>query len=75
MLNFNNKLLKLVKLAIKLIQKLIFTIGKIELTYYESQKKVENLSMSKVDLSEVLEKLEKLQDKLGADKKKVGKSE
>ena len=68
MLNFNNKLLKLIKLAIKLIQKLIFTINKIESTYKASQEKVENLSMSKVDLSETLEKLEKLQDKLGAKK-------
>jgi len=68
MLNFNNKLLKLIKLAIKLIQKLVFTINKIEQTYVESQKKVENLSMSKVDLNETLEKLQKLQDKFGAKK-------
>lgn len=66
MLNFNNKLLKLINLAIKLIQKLIFTIGKIEATYIDSQSKVENLSMSKTDLSETVEKLEKLKTKLGA---------
>lgn len=67
MLNFNNKLLKLIKLAIKLIQKLVFTINKIETTYKEQQSKVEHLSMSKLDLTETLEKLEKLKDKFGAE--------
>ena len=66
MLNFNNKLLKLIKLAIKLIQKLIFTINKIETTYKASQEKLENLSTSKIELTETLQKLEKLQSKLGA---------
>ena len=61
MFNFNNKLLKLVKLAIKLTNKLIFTIGKIETTYNEAQSKVEHLSTSKVDLSEALQALEKVQ--------------
>ena len=74
MLNFNNKLLKLIKLAIKLIKKLIFVIGKIELTYLESQKKVENLSMSKTDLSDILIKLEKLEQKFGS-KPKAGVDE
>ena len=69
MLNFNNKLLKLIKLAIKLIQKLVFTIGKIETTYKEQQSRVEHLSMSKLDLSETLDKLEKLQEKLGQTRK------
>ena len=64
MFNFNNKLLKLVKLAIKLTNKLIFTIGKIETTYNEAQSKVEHLSTSKVDLSEALQALEKVQSKL-----------
>ena len=64
MLNFNNKLLKLIKLAIKLINKLIFTIDKIQKTYDEAQSKVEHLSTSRVDLSEVVEKLEKLQTKV-----------
>jgi len=64
MLNFNNKLLKLIKLAIKLINKLIFTIDKIQKTYDEAQSKVEHLTTSRVDLSEVVEKLEKLQTKV-----------
>lgn len=64
MLNFNNKLLKLIKLAIKLINKLIFTIGKIETTYNEAQSKVEHLSTSKADLSEALQTLKNVQAKL-----------
>ena len=64
MLNFNSKLLKLIKLAIKLINKLIFTIDKIQKTYDEAQSKVEHLTTSRVDLSEVVEKLENLQTKI-----------
>ena len=69
MLNFNNKILKLIKLSIKLINKLIFTINKIENAYRDSEKKVENLSTSKTDLSKMIEGLEKLQEKLGEKKK------
>lgn len=64
MLNFNNKLLKLIKLAIKLINKLIFTIDKIQKTYDEAQPKVEHLSISRVDLSEVAEKLGNIKTKI-----------
>lgn len=64
MLNFNSKLLKLIKLAIKLINKLIFTIMKIEKTYEEAESKVEHLSTSKTDLTAVLNTLEKIQAKL-----------
>jgi len=64
MLNFNNKLLKLIKLAIKLINKLLYTINKIETTYKEAQSKVEHLSTSKVDLTEVVQKLENIQTKI-----------
>ena len=48
---------------------LIFTINKIENTYRDSEKKVENLSTSKTDLSKMIEGLEKLQEKLGEKKK------
>ncbi len=68
MLISSNKVLKLIKLAIKLVNKLIFTIQKIEKTYEEGQKKVEHLSMSKVDLTEVVEKLEKVQKKIEGEK-------
>ena len=53
MILFQNKLLKLVKLAIKLTNKLIFVIGKIEKTYQDAEAKVENLSMKKLDLSNI----------------------
>jgi len=68
MLIFQNKVLKLIKLAIKLVNKLVFTIQKIEKTYEEGQKKVEYLSMSKVDLTDVAEKLEKIQKKIEGEK-------
>ncbi len=65
MILFQNKLLKLVKLAIKLTNKLIFVIGKIEKTYQDAEAKVENLSMKKLDLSNILESLNKISQKLG----------
>lgn len=68
MFNIQNKILKLVKLAIKLVSKLIFTIQKIEKTYEEGQAKVEKLSASKVDMSEILEKLQKAQKKIEGEK-------
>ena len=63
MLNFNSKLLRLIKFAIKLIKKLIFTIQKIEKTYEEAQSKVEHLSTSKTDLTDALHTLENVQQK------------
>ena len=68
MLFSSNKILKLIKLAIKLVNKLIFTIQKIEKTYEETQSKVENLSLTKVDLSDLVEKLEKVQKKIEGEK-------
>ena len=68
MLIFQNKIIKLIKLAIALVKKLIFTIQKIEKAYEEGQKKVEHLSLSKVDLSDILEKLEKVQKKIEGEK-------
>ena len=68
MLIFQNKVLKLIKFAIKLVNKLVFTIQKIEKTYEEGQKKVENLSLTKVDLTDVAEKLEKIQKKIEGEK-------
>lgn len=65
MIIFQNKLQKLIKLAIKLINKLIFTIAKIETTYQSAQEKVEHLSLTKVDLTDVMETLKKVQEKLG----------
>ena len=65
MIIFQNKLLKLLKLASKLVNKLIFVIDKIEKTYLEAQSKVENLVLIKIDLKNVLETLNKVQEKLG----------
>jgi protein-L-isoaspartate O-methyltransferase len=54
----------LIKLAIKLINKLIYTIEKIQTTYNDAQEKLENLEVSKVDLTQVVETLETLLTKL-----------
>ena len=43
-------------------------LQKIEKTYEETQSKVENLSLTKVDLSDVVEKLEKVQKKIEGEK-------
>jgi flagellar biosynthesis chaperone FliJ len=61
---FQNKISKLIKLAIKLINKLIFVIDKIQTTYNDAQEKLENLELSKVDLTQVVETLETLLTKL-----------
>ena len=68
MLIFQNKVLKLIKLAIKLVNKLAFTIGQIEKTYAEGQAKMANISLAKVDLSELSEKLEEIQKKIEGEK-------
>jgi flagellar biosynthesis chaperone FliJ len=64
MMIFQNKISKLIKLAIKLINKLIFVIDKIQTTYNDAQEKLENLELSKVDLTQVVETLETLLTKL-----------
>lgn len=65
MLNINKKILKLVKLAIALVNKLVYTINKIEAAKKEADAKVEHLILAKDDLSGVVEKLEEFQKKLG----------
>jgi flagellar biosynthesis chaperone FliJ len=64
MMIFQSKISKLIKLAIKLINKLIYTIDKIQTTYNDAQEKLENLELSKVDLTQVVETLETLLTKL-----------
>ena len=64
MINLNKKILKLVKIAIKLVAKLIETIQKIETTYLQAKPKVAKLSGLKIELNEILNKLEGIQKKL-----------
>ncbi len=65
MILFQNKLLKLIKLAMKLINKLIFVIEKIEKTQQDVQSKIENLSSVKTYLLDVFENMNRVYKKLG----------